>query len=29
MTIKIVKRVIMSVIGRAGACCGSHCSHVR
>ncbi|MGA9600918.1 MAG: methanobactin [Methylocystis sp.] len=29
MAIKIAKRVIMSVIGRAGACCGSHCSHVR
>jgi len=29
MAIKIAKRVIMKVIGRAGACCGSHCSHTR
>jgi Mb-OB3b family methanobactin precursor len=29
MVLKIAKRVIMSVIGRAGACCGSHCSHER
>ncbi len=26
MAIKIAKRVILSVIGRAGACCGSHCT---
>jgi Mb-OB3b family methanobactin precursor len=29
MAIKIAKRVVMSVIGRAGACCGSHCTPVR
>jgi Mb-OB3b family methanobactin precursor len=26
MTIKIVKRAIMNVIGRAGGCCASSCS---
>ena len=29
MAIKIAKRVILSVIGRAGACCGAHCNPVR
>jgi hypothetical protein len=27
--IAIVRCAVIRVIGRAGVCCGSHCSHVR
>jgi Mb-OB3b family methanobactin precursor len=27
--ISIVRRALVHVIGRAGACCGAHCSHTK